>query len=346
VQGTDARRWGPRASTALVVSIGLALAAAAPASAQIVAGQRADPSGDEVVTPAGAHAGLDLSGASVRYDSASGEVRITYRGTITVGSHSRTTYDGVIAQTSSPVTGCSAAVAGDATFSGSTFDSSGGGDPRGTARLDVMGTGPIDGVVLLPSDGSVVFVFGSPQLQNLGYRCASALLAQWMDSTNAASADEVAPFDLPVVPEPGPGGAGGGVTSAANEADSAVATGGPGPATATGHGPDTVFVSAGLTARVAPALGGLRGLLGRGLTVPVTCSARCDVRARVTARGIVVARGSVARLHAGVARLRLRASPGARWRLAHRAATRLTMSVTVSDGAGAARTLVRWLLLR
>lgn len=345
VQGTAAHRWGPRGWTALVLSIGLALAAAAPASAEVVAGQRADAAGDEVVTPSGAHPGLDLSGASVRYDSASGEVRITYRGTITIGSHSRTTYDGVIARTSSPITGCSAAVAGDATFSGSTFDSSGGGEPRGTARLDVIGTGPIDGVVLLPSDGSVVFVFGSPQLRNLSYRCASALRARWIDSTKAASADEVAPFDLPVVPEPGPALPGGGVPSTANEADSAVATGGPATATASAPGPETVFVSAGLTARVAAARGGLRGLLGRGLTVPVTCSAGCEVRARLTAGGIVVARGAVARRHAGAARLRLRVDAGARRRLAHRASARLTMSLTVSDGDGAGRTLVRRLLL-
>ena len=110
--------------------------------------------------------------------------------------------------------------------------------------------------------------------------------------------------------------------------------------------PDTVFVSAGLTARVAAALGGLRGLLGRGLTVPVTCSAGCEVRARLTAGGIVIARGAVARRHAGAARLRLRVDAGARRRLAHRASARLTMSLTVSDGDGADRTLVRRLLLR
>jgi hypothetical protein len=71
-----------------------------------------------------------------------------------------------------------------------------------------------------------------------------------------------------------------------------------------------------------------------------------QVRARVTTRGIVVARGSVARVDGGVARLRLRADAGARLRLAHRTAARLTMSLTVSDGDGAGRTLVRWLLLR
>ena len=191
-----------------------------------MAGQRADPAGDQVVAPAGAPSGLDLSGASVRYDSAAGELRITYRGTITVASHSRTAYDGVIAQTSSSG-GCGATAAGDATFSGSTLDASGGGDPRGTAHLDLATGGAIDGVVQFPADGSVVFAFASPLLQNRAYRCASALRAQWMNSNPFTSVDEVAPFDLAVVPDPGTAGAGAGAASTTNEAVSAVATGGP-----------------------------------------------------------------------------------------------------------------------
>jgi hypothetical protein len=345
VQGSVARRRGPRAWTALVVSIFLGLAAAAPASAQVVAGQRADPAGDQVTTPSGAPSGLDLSGAAVRYDSSAGELRITYRGTITVASHSRTTYDGVISQTSSPGAACGAAVAGDATFSGSTQDPS-GGNPEGTAHLDLTAAGPIDGVVLFPSDGSVVFAFSSPLLGNLGYRCASALHAQWTNSNPFTSVDEVAPFDLAVVPDPGIAGAGPGPASATNEAASAVATGGPAPATASPLPPDTVFVSAGLTARVAATPGGLRGLLGRGLAVRVACSAGCEVRARVTTEGVVVARGSVTRRHGGLASLRLRIGDGARWRLAHRTAARVTIALTIADAAGANRTLLRRSLLR
>jgi hypothetical protein len=345
VQGTDARRWAPRGWTALVVSLGLALAAAAPASAQVAEGRQADPAGDQVVTPAGAHAGLDLAGASVRYDSGAGELRLTYRGTITVGSHSRTTYDGVISQTSSPGAGCTVAAAGDATFSGSTFDSSGGGNPRGTGRLEVAGSGPVDGVVLLPPDGSVVFVFRSPIIQNLGYRCAGALHAMWMDATNATADDQVAPFcvvagcfDTPsVVPV---------ATTSTSEADSAVATGGAAAATGSRARPDTLFVSRGLTARVASVRGGLDGLLGRGLTIPVTCSSGCWVHARVSAGGIVVGRGSITCAGAGVASLRLRVDGDARWSLAHRTSARVTVALTVSDGDGAHRTLVRRLLLR
>ena len=105
--------------------------------------------------------------------------------------------------------------------------------------------------MLFPSDGSVVFAFSSPLLRNLGYRCASALHAQWTTSNPFTSVDQVAPFDLAVVPDPGTAGAGPGPASATNEAASAVATGGPASATASPLPPDTVFVSAGLTARVA-----------------------------------------------------------------------------------------------
>jgi hypothetical protein len=331
--------------TALAVSIGLALAAAAPASAQIVAGQRADPAGDEVVTPPGAHAGLDLSGAAVRYDSASGELRITYRGTITVASHSGTFYGGVVSQTSSPDAGCGVAVAGDATFSGRTFTASGGGSPEGITLLEVKDVASIDGVVEFPSDGSIVFVFASPLLRNLDYRCAGALHARWIDSTSATTDDEVAPFCVVAgCFDPPPVGPVAGIST--SEADSAVATGGPAPVAGSALPPDTVFVSAGLTARVAAALGGLRGLLGRGLTIPVNCSAGCEVRARVTSQGIVVARGSAVRLRGGVARLRLSVDGSARWSLAHQTAARVTIAVTIVDGSGADRTLVRRSLLR
>jgi hypothetical protein len=342
VQGTDALRRGTWEWIALAGAIGLGLVAAAPASAQVVEGQQADPAGDQVITAPGAATALDLSGAAVRYDSSAGEVRITYRGTITVASHSRTTYDGVISQTSS-ASGCSVVARGDATFSGDTFDSSGGGNPRGTALLDVKDIGSIDGLVLLPLDGSVVFAFSSPLLQNLDYRCASALRAQWMDANPFMSADEVAPFDLSAVPGPA---AGPGVASSRTAADSAVATGGPAPAPRRSLRPVTVVVSGGLTARVGPAQGGLLGLLGRGLVIPVDCSAGCEVRGRMFSAGALVAQASVTRPRGGRAVLRLRVDRGARWSLVHRASAPVTIAVTVSGGDGAGRTSVHRLLLR
>jgi hypothetical protein len=344
VQGTDALRRGTWKWTALVVAIGVALVAAAPASAQVVEGQQADPAGDQMITAPGAASALDLSGAAVRYDSSAGEVRITYRGAIRVAAHSRTTYDGVISQTSSP-SGCAVVARGDVTFSGDTFDSSGGGDPRGTALLDVKDIGPLDGAVLLPSDGSVVFVFSSPLLQNLDFRCASALHAHWLDANpSLASADEVAPFNLAAVTGPEVGTAATGGAGSTSAADSAVATGGPAPAP--GRSLRTaIVVVGGLTARVGPAHGGLRGLLGRGLAIPVDCSARCGVRGRMVSAGAVVARGSVVRLRGGRAVLRLRVDRSARWSLVHRASAPVTIAVTVS-GDGMARTSVHPLLLR
>ena len=204
--------------------------------------------------------------------------------------------------------------------------------------------GPVDGVVLLPSDGSVVFVFSSPLLQNLDFRCASALRAQWLDANpSLESADEVAPFNLPPPgPEVGTAADGAGSTS---PADSAVATGGPAPAP--GRSLRTaIVVVGGLTARVGPAHGGLRGLLGRGLAIPVDCSARCEVRGRMVSAGAVVARGSVARLRGGRAVLRLRVDRRARWSLVHRASAPVRIAVTVSDGGGMARTSAHPLLLR
>jgi hypothetical protein len=136
---------------------------------------------------------MDLSSASVRYDSGAGLLSFTFSGTAFVYSHSGTEFSGWISSIAHQPAGLSpCALSGEVlSFTGTSSTGSGGGPGYGTTTLSVIGSGddtapPIPGTVSFPVDwpefsNVVTFTFLSPRLAHHTYQCAFGLMANYGD---------------------------------------------------------------------------------------------------------------------------------------------------------------------
>jgi hypothetical protein len=194
----------------MILVLGIAVASG---SAAVFDGQQTDPAGDSVITPGSggeSFRGMDLTGASVRYDSDLGELRVTFTGDLPINAHQGTTFTGRISSIAGAGGGCGAvSPANDLTFTGETHSSSAGGVRLGSAQLQ----GPLDfaGSAVFPAEGVVSFVFSGSVLAGRDYLCARDLRATWINSQNVTNDDGVAPFcivagcfDAPVAGTPPP----------------------------------------------------------------------------------------------------------------------------------------------
>jgi hypothetical protein len=180
----------------LMLSVILVLGVAVgSASAAVFEGQQTDPAGDSVITPGlggESFRGMDLTGASVRYDSDLGELRVTYTGDLPVNAHQGTSFSGRISSIAG-TGGCgSPSASSDLTFTGETHSGSTGGVRLGSAELE----GPLNfaGAVVFPAEGVVTFVFSGSVLAGRDYRCARDLTATWINSENVTNEDGIGPF--------------------------------------------------------------------------------------------------------------------------------------------------------
>ena len=177
----------------VILVLGLAVASA---SAAVFEGQQTDPAGDSVITPGfggESFRSMDLTGASVRYDSDLGELRVTFTGDLPINAHQGTTFSGRISSIAGAGGGCGAlSPANDLTFTGETHSGSAGGVRLGSAQL----RGPLDfpGSAVFPAEGVVTFVFSGSVLAGRDYLCARDLQATWIDSQNVTNDDGIAPF--------------------------------------------------------------------------------------------------------------------------------------------------------
>jgi hypothetical protein len=181
----------------LMLSVMLVLGlAVVSASAAVFEGQQTDPVGDSVITPGfGGESvrGMDLTGASVRYDSDLGELRVTYSGALPINAHQATSFGGRISSIPGAGGGCGSPIAAnDLTFTGETHSGSAGGVRLGSAELQ----GPLNfaGSAVFPAEGVVTFVFSGSVLGGRDYRCARDLQATWINSQNVTNDDGVVPF--------------------------------------------------------------------------------------------------------------------------------------------------------
>lgn len=210
-----------RALIGMLVALGLV---GVPASAAVFEGSQTDPAGDVVITPISflgdngqvvtgpsrvGVGSMDLSGASVSYDSGAGLLIITFSGTDFVQTHSATRFSGWISSGAHQPVGSEQCLLGgpntdSLTFNGSSGTGSGGGPGRGTAILSMPSTpgGILDtaltGTASFPVDWPetnqvVKFAFLDARLAHHAYLCATGFLANYADHGDTNS-DEVRSF--------------------------------------------------------------------------------------------------------------------------------------------------------
>ena len=177
----------------VILVLGLAVASA---SAAVFEGQQTDPVGDSVITPGfggESFRSMDLTGASVRYDSDLGELRVTFTGDLPINAHQGTSFSGRISSIAGAGGGCgSPSASSDLTFTGETHSGSAGGVRLGSAQL--QGSLNFAGAAVFPAEGVVTFVFSGSVLAGRDDRCARDLRATWINSQNVTNEDGVGPF--------------------------------------------------------------------------------------------------------------------------------------------------------
>ena len=206
-----------RTVVGLLAALGLV---AVPASATVFEGSQTDPAGDVVITPipfVGENGqvvsgpsqvgvgSMDLSGASMSYDSGAGLLIITFSGTDFVQTHSATRFSGWISSGAHQPVGSEQCLLGgpktdSLTFNGSSGTGSSGGPGRGGATLwipstpggilDTALTGTASFPVDWPETNQVVkFTFLDARLAHHAYLCATGFLANYADHEDTNSDD-------------------------------------------------------------------------------------------------------------------------------------------------------------
>jgi hypothetical protein len=192
-----------------------ALVAPALANAAVFEGSQTDPTGDVVswdINGPGfprttGPATMDLTGASVRYDSGAGLLSFTFSGSAFVYSHSATSFHGWLSSVAHQPAGTSPCGLGGSSdnpalfFNGSSSTGSGGGLGRGGATLSIMNgvddptiTGTASFPLDWPSFANVVtFTFLDARLAHHTYQCALGLWAQYGDH-GASNLDQISDF--------------------------------------------------------------------------------------------------------------------------------------------------------
>lgn len=114
-----------------------------------------------------------------------------------------------------------------------------------------------------------------------------------------------------------------------------------------GTTPSVVTVPGGLEVELGSLGTRLRNLQrSAGVRVRYACSKACELDARLTLRGRVVARGDVARARAGSGRMTLRTTSTGRRRLRNLRSATFVLTLKVTDGDGDVRTLRRTVRMR
>jgi hypothetical protein len=185
-----------RLMLAMILVLGIV---AVQASAAVFEGSQTDPVGDAVITPGydgSSRRAMDLTGASVHYDSDSSLLKITLSGDLPVAHREGTFYSGRISTSALRGGTCGSPNRfDDLMFTGYTGTSSAGTEPERFSNGQVSSASlSITGVVLFPADGSIVFEFEGPALVHRDYRCMTDLKADWFDSGNTENVDGVIPF--------------------------------------------------------------------------------------------------------------------------------------------------------